>query len=127
MFGNGGVATTAFGSTEDVISGVAIQPDGKIIAAGFTLDPVDNSSFALARFTSSGTLDPTFDGDGKVTAADAQLVLMAAVGLPLPTGMFAFPNGDVNCDGVTNALDAQIILAFVVRQPTSQFCVNTIK
>src|SRR6185369_1852458 len=42
------------------------------------------------------------DGDGKVTAADAQLVLMAAVGLPLPPGVFAFPNGDVNCDGITN-------------------------
>ena len=26
------------------------------------------------------------DGDGKITAADAQLVLMATVGLPLPTG-----------------------------------------
>ena len=39
------------------------------------------------------------DNDGKVTAADAQLVLMAAVGLPLPVGQFAFPNGDANCDG----------------------------
>ena len=67
------------------------------------------------------------DGDGKVTAADAQLVLMAAVGLPLPAGVFAFPNGDVNCDGATTALDAQIILSFVVGQSTGQFCVNTVR
>jgi photosystem II stability/assembly factor-like uncharacterized protein len=67
------------------------------------------------------------DGDGKITAADAQLVLMATVGLPLPGGVFAFPTGDVNCDGVTNALDAQIILSFLVGQPTSQFCINTIR
>jgi hypothetical protein len=67
------------------------------------------------------------DNDGKVTAADAQLVLMAAVGLPLPAGQFAFPNGDANCDGVTTALDAQIILSFVVGTSTSQFCVNTVK
>jgi photosystem II stability/assembly factor-like uncharacterized protein len=67
------------------------------------------------------------DGDGKITAADAQLVLMATVGLPLPAGVFAFPAGDVNCDGVTNALDAQIILSFLVGQPTSQFCINTIR
>jgi len=67
------------------------------------------------------------DGDGKITAADAQLVLMATVGLPVPAGAFAFPNGDVNCDGVTTALDAQIILSFLVGQPTNQFCVNTIK
>jgi hypothetical protein len=67
------------------------------------------------------------DLDGKVTAADAQIVLMAAVGLPLPSGAFAFPNGDANCDGLTSVLDAQIILSFVVGQPTSQFCVNTVK
>jgi len=67
------------------------------------------------------------DGDGKITAADAQLVLMATVGLPLGANKFAFPNGDVNCDGVTNALDAQIILSFLVGQNTSQFCINTIK
>jgi photosystem II stability/assembly factor-like uncharacterized protein len=67
------------------------------------------------------------DGDGKITAADAQLVLMATVGLPLGPNMFAFPNGDVNCDGVTNALDAQIILSFLVGQNTSQFCINTIR
>ncbi len=67
------------------------------------------------------------DGDGKITAADAQLVLTATVGLPLPSGVFAFPAGDVNCDGVTNALDAQIILAFLVGQNTSQFCINTIR
>jgi hypothetical protein len=67
------------------------------------------------------------DGDGKITAADAQLVLMATVGLPLPSGVFAFPSGDVNCDGVTNALDAQIILSFLVGQTTSQFCINTIR
>ena len=67
------------------------------------------------------------DLDGKVTAADAQLVLMAAVGLPLPAGLFAYPHGDANCDGVTTSLDAQIILSFVVGQPTSQFCVNSVK
>ena len=67
------------------------------------------------------------DGDGKITAADAQLVLMATVGLSLPAGVFAFPSGDANCDGVTNALDAQIILSFLVGQNTSQFCINTIR
>ncbi len=67
------------------------------------------------------------DGDGKITAADAQLVLMATVGLPLGPNVLAFPNGDVNCDGVTNALDAQIILSYLVGQNTSQFCVNTIR
>jgi uncharacterized delta-60 repeat protein len=42
---------------------VALQPDGKIVLAGF------GSGFALARYKKDGTLDPTFGGgDGKVTA-----------------------------------------------------------
>jgi uncharacterized delta-60 repeat protein len=45
---------------------MALQPDGKIVAAGgvfFT----DHSSFALARFRSNGSLDPTFGDHGTVT------------------------------------------------------------
>ncbi|MGE5251184.1 MAG: delta-60 repeat domain-containing protein [Bacteroidota bacterium] len=44
---------------------VVIQPDGKIVVCG-TAGSATNSNFALARFTSSGTLDLTFSGDGKV-------------------------------------------------------------
>lgn len=43
---------------------VAIQPDGKIIAAGYSLSGYD---FALVRLNPDGSLDQTFDGDGKVT------------------------------------------------------------
>ncbi|MGE5443401.1 MAG: delta-60 repeat domain-containing protein [Ignavibacteriales bacterium] len=43
---------------------VAIQPDVKIVAAGFssTLEP----GFALVRYNSDGSLDTTFDNSGKV-------------------------------------------------------------
>ena len=35
-FSNDGMVTTALGSSQDVISAVSIQPDGKIVAAGFS-------------------------------------------------------------------------------------------
>ena len=41
---------------------MALQPDGKIVAAGRAL-----GDFALARYLPNGSLDPTFSGDGKVT------------------------------------------------------------
>jgi uncharacterized delta-60 repeat protein len=44
---------------------MVIQPDGKIVAAGFT--NVATSDFVVARFNSSGTLDSSFDGDGHLT------------------------------------------------------------
>ena len=60
-FGTGGKVTTDFGGG-DAIWSVAIQSDGKIIAAGYS-----NNNFALARYTAAGALDLSFDTDGKVT------------------------------------------------------------
>ncbi len=47
---------------------VAIQPDGKIVAAGWTYYDNYNVDFTLVRFLSDGTLDNTFSGDGKVNS-----------------------------------------------------------
>lgn len=46
-------------------SSVVIQPDGKIVVAGSTSDG-GAFDLALARFNSTGTLDNTFDKDGKL-------------------------------------------------------------
>ena len=46
---------------------IALQADGKIVVAGYVLNPVgDRSRFAVARFDVDGTLDPSFGGDGIV-------------------------------------------------------------
>ena len=47
---------------------VAIQPDGKIIVAGYANNGA-NDDFAAARYNTDGSLDTTFDGDGRVTTA----------------------------------------------------------
>jgi uncharacterized delta-60 repeat protein len=60
------------GNAGDFGNAVAIQPDGKIVVAGFrqnkTFDPVlfDEGGFSAARFNADGTLDTSFDGDGKL-------------------------------------------------------------
>src|SRR5262249_9448672 len=66
-FGTGGKVTTDFGSTSDKALGVATQADGKIVAAGESVDASNVSRFALARYNPDGSLDTGFDGDGKVT------------------------------------------------------------
>ena len=47
---------------------VAIQSDGKIVAAGHS-DNGSNDDFALVRYNTDGSLDTSFDSDGKVTTA----------------------------------------------------------
>lgn len=66
-FDTDGIVTTDFG-TIDTATAVAIQADGKIVVAGIS-DPVGAvaSDFAVARYNPNGSLDTTFDTDGKVT------------------------------------------------------------
>jgi uncharacterized delta-60 repeat protein len=63
-FDGDGTAGADFGA-DDVATGAALQPDGKIVVAGHA-----GSGMAVARFDTNGSLDPTFDpggadGDGK--------------------------------------------------------------
>jgi uncharacterized delta-60 repeat protein len=85
-FGNGGIVTTDLtpsdstsGSlNQDTATGVVLQPDGKIIVAGWTTNPgsyIDGSGFtppmpALTRYNTDGSLDPTF-GTGGVSIESA--------------------------------------------------------
>jgi uncharacterized delta-60 repeat protein len=66
-FGAGGIVKTAVSSGQDQIRSLAIQPDGKIIVGGYAT--VSKPAFALARYNTNGTLDTSFDGDGKVTTS----------------------------------------------------------
>jgi len=61
-FGTGGVVTTDFGG-DDRVQGLTVQGDGKLVIAGST----DNGSdIIVARYNAAdGSLDTTFDGDGK--------------------------------------------------------------
>jgi uncharacterized delta-60 repeat protein len=67
-FSSNGIVLTPIGnvSQDDIAYAVAIQNDGKIIAAGGSGDgPFSN--FALVRYNTNGSLDTTFDADGMVT------------------------------------------------------------
>ncbi len=64
-FGTDGVVLTAIGSA-DTARGVALQSDGKIVAAG-ECSVSAQVIFCLARYNSDGSLDTTFGSGGTVT------------------------------------------------------------
>ena len=66
-FNGTGKVTTPIGFADDGAYSVAIQSDGKIVAAGFTEGSLDD--FAIVRYNIDGTLDTSFNGTGKVTTA----------------------------------------------------------
>ena len=65
-FDTDGKVTTAFGASNDSINAMALQGDGKIVVFGQTLTS-GHAEVAVARYTTAGALDTTFDSDGKVT------------------------------------------------------------
>jgi uncharacterized delta-60 repeat protein len=60
-FGNNGIVLTDLGSTNDEGVNVAIQSDGKIVV----LAENSSNSATILRFNFNGSLDTTFDTDGK--------------------------------------------------------------
>lgn len=72
-FGAGGKVVITFFGREDAATALVLQPDGKIVAAGHSLVSGGDGTnpivrvFALARYNTDGSLDPTFGNQGKVT------------------------------------------------------------
>lgn len=68
-FGGDGKVTTSFSRGSDFAWDVVLQPsDGKIVVGGGANWSGRDPRALLARYNSDGTLDPTFSGDGRVTA-----------------------------------------------------------
>lgn len=69
-FGTNGKVLTPIESFDSIDNAwaVALQIDGKIVVAG-DYSNGSGSRIALVRYNSDGSLDTSFDGDGKVTAA----------------------------------------------------------
>ena len=82
-FGSGGKVVTDFNSSNDYLSRVAVQPDGKIVAVG-TTHP--SHGFALTRYNPDGTLDATFGNGGKVITVIANVRGSGNALLILPDG-----------------------------------------
>ena len=90
-FGTGGIVTTDMNGDNDAAEGVAIQPDGKIVAVGWTTKQAKFGG-ALARYNTDGSLDTSFDSDGIVNL--------------LPTA-----TGDEFFNGVALQTDGKIVVA----------------
>jgi uncharacterized delta-60 repeat protein len=95
--GNGVAVATISNLSEERHGAAALQPDGKIVVVGQTDNETNNASFdwAIVRFNFDGSLDTTFDGDGKVVfpmGGSAELARSVAIQL----------DGKIVVSGVSN-------------------------
>src|SRR5262245_27180300 len=74
-FGTAGKVTTDFGGVESG-NAIAIVNDGRFVVVGSS-----GSNFAVVRYNANGTLDTSFDGDGKATTAVGSLAVATGVAI----------------------------------------------
>jgi uncharacterized delta-60 repeat protein len=86
-FGQRGTATTAYPVQAFAVSVIALEDDGKIVAAGSAtryrrrgFDTVSGMYLARARYLPDGRLDPSFGRGGKLLAGPAEGNLDASFG-----------------------------------------------
>jgi uncharacterized delta-60 repeat protein len=60
-----GKVATAIGSDSARATAIALQPDGKVLVGGYCIDGT-NHDFCALRYRANGTLDTTWNGNGKV-------------------------------------------------------------
>jgi len=101
-FGTGGIVTTVIGSRGSAAWGLALQADGKIIAAGVTQEAGGPSEFALTRYNPDGSLDSSFGARGTVTTPVGAGAEASAVALQ-PDGKIVVA-GDASGDAEEFAL-----------------------
>lgn len=64
-FSGDGIVSMDVAGLADQCRGVAVQPDGKVVAVGFGIG--SGPDIFMVRYNVDGSLDATFDGDGIVT------------------------------------------------------------
>jgi uncharacterized delta-60 repeat protein len=94
--GDGKVTFSFLG--QDWCSGLALQPDGRVVVAGSasTGHSLTEPDFGLARLNSDGSLDATFGEGGRVTADFES-------GSDRPSGVAVLPGGKIVAAGEVSA------------------------
>ncbi len=123
-FGKNGLSIIDFGYDE-YMSSLVIQPDGKIIAAGYSDDFLyQNEFYILARISQAGLLDSSFNHNGKLTTlfdmkkkASVQKVLLQPDGKIIAAGFASDEYNRANVPVITRYLGDNPGIILSAKQP----------
>jgi uncharacterized delta-60 repeat protein len=94
-----GKAIIPVGSLSDYGRSVSLQTDGKILVAGYSFGTVGiNNDLSLIRLNADGSLDTTFDTDGKV-------IIPSGVGAAEANSLTIQPDGKILVAGYSNGIN----------------------
>jgi uncharacterized delta-60 repeat protein len=124
-FGSGGIVTTQTGKFRSQGMAVAVQGDGKIVAAGYAYNSYSskygyNYAITMVRYNSDGSLDQTFGGHkgGGIVATDI------TPNIDVPSGVALQPDGKIVVvghagEGILGAITPTPLELVVLRYDTN--------
>ncbi len=115
-FGTSGQVITAFANGFQAVRAVLIQPDGKILAAGWTeiVQYKGGGTFtALARYNRDGILDTSFGKGGTVVTSDSHVGTTVA-GLDAAGNIFVLDQGAIAEFDPSGVLSASVKPATII-------------
>jgi uncharacterized delta-60 repeat protein len=96
-YGSSGISSTPIpGVSTAGVSDIALQPDGRVVLAGYGYSNAGTDVFAVARFRAGGAPDPSFSGNGVFTTHFPQ-------GDAYGYGLTILPNGKIVVVGEVDA------------------------
>ncbi len=118
-FGNNGEAQVQFGagSSASILSKIALQGDGKIVAAGRTYNPSSSTKMTVVRFKTNGNADSSFGENGityikfgedrsegkTVLIQDDEKIILAGSVYPSNYSYFHFALARLNKNGILDS------------------------
>jgi len=124
-FGTGGTVTTSFGFSEpangtsgDAATAVALQPDGKIVATGYSNYGPHAEQYlaALARYNPDGSLDGSFGSGGKRNTSIAVCVVPRVKGMRLRRARLVVVGSHCSVGRITRVSSKRVRKAWIVSQ-----------
>ena len=110
-FGNGGLVTTLVGVRTDIPTAMLLQPNGKIVMAGFEVaqEGVSPAKTSMVRYNSNGSLDTTF-GTAGISLVTARILGPDALALLTNGNYLAVGQNGTGETGVVVELNSKGVL-----------------
>jgi len=106
-FGTAGLLATDLGSDDDSASAIALQPDGKILLAGYTCTGNTDYDFALVRYRmTTPNRPPIARAGGPYSVSEGATIPLSAAASSDPDADPLTYHWDYNYDGITFSSDA---------------------
>lgn len=101
-FGTSGRIVTDFAGSSDVAQAITLQPDGKIVLAGWRFHSSTSNDFALVRYNTDGSLDTSFNGTGRFNLNFGGLSIDQAYSVTLQGDGKLLVSGFTDVNGTTD-------------------------